>query len=169
MNASTVPDQDSGTDALPIIEFVAPMPGFPGDRRFVLVRLDDEGLLYALTAVDTPGLRFLVAPPAPFFPDYSPEIDDGTLAELGTTDPADLLLLLVVTAGESAGDATVNLLAPVVLDQRSRRAVQLVLGCSDFPARTPLLVAGEGGGNAPDAVASGGIRVTVDTGAPGPA
>ena len=81
------------------------MPGFPDHRQFVLVRVTEEGVLYALTSVDEPELRFLVVPPAPFFPDYAPEIDDESLAALGATD-ADaegLMILLVVTAGDTAG------------------------------------------------------------------
>jgi flagellar assembly factor FliW len=132
------------TGSVPVIEFVAPMPGFPHERRFVLVRLDSEGLLFALTSVDSPGLRFLVTPPAPFFPAYAPEIDDETLSLLGAAQDAggdDLLLLLVVTAGESASEATANLMAPIVLDQRTRRAAQVVLG-GEYPVRQPLLSAG---------------------------
>jgi flagellar assembly factor FliW len=126
---------------LPVIEFVAPMPGFPTDVRFMLVRVDESGLLYALTSVDSPGLRFLVAPPAPFFPEYAPEVDDETIAALGTLDAANLLVLLVVTTAESAGEATANLMAPIVLDQESRRAVQLVLSGSGHPVRAPLMPA----------------------------
>ncbi|MFG2040819.1 flagellar assembly protein FliW [Dactylosporangium sp. NPDC048998] len=51
-------------------------------------------------------------------------------------------MLLVVTAGESgAEDATANLMAPIVLDQRSRRAVQLILSHGGLPVRQKLLVA----------------------------
>jgi flagellar assembly factor FliW len=124
--------------ALPVIDFVAPMPGFPGERRFLLVRLDDTGVLYALTSIETPGLRFLVVPPAPFFPEYAPEIDDETLSALAVEDPANLLVLLVVTTGESTDDVTVNLMAPIVLDRETRRAVQLVLPKSDLPIRERL-------------------------------
>ena len=126
---------------VPVIEFVAPMPGFPTDVRFVLVRVDEAGLLYALTSVDSPGLRFLVVPPAPFFPGYEPEVDEETLAALGTTDLANLLVLLVVTTGDEAGAATANLLAPIVLDHEARRAVQLVLAGSGHPVRAPLMPA----------------------------
>ena len=61
---------------LPIIDMAVPMPGFPAHRQFVLVRLNDDGLLYAFTSIDDPELRFLVAPPEPFFPDYAPEIEN---------------------------------------------------------------------------------------------
>ncbi|MBN1172011.1 MAG: flagellar assembly protein FliW [Micromonosporaceae bacterium] len=138
MTAAILSDPEAGT--LPVIDFVAPLPGFPEDLRFVLVQVHEEGLLYALTSLDSEGLRFLVAPPAPFFPDYAPEVDEETLAALGTADPADLLTLLVISAGESAREATANLLAPIVFDQSTRRATQLVLAGSGLPVREPLLV-----------------------------
>jgi flagellar assembly factor FliW len=121
---------------LPTIELAAPMPGFPAHRRFVLVRLDEDGLLYALTSLDDSELRFLVVPPMPFFPDYAPVIGDETLEILGGPDADQLLLMLVVTAGESVTSA--NLLAPIVIDQASRRAVQVVLTGSGLPVRAPL-------------------------------
>ena len=138
MSVATVDSPETAT--LPVIDFVSPIPGFPDDRRFVLVRLDDAGVLYSLRSVDSDGLRFLVVPPAQFFPDYVAEIDDDTISALGVTNQADVLVLLVVTTGESgAEDATANLMAPIVLDQRSRRAVQLVLSHSGLPVRQPLM------------------------------
>jgi flagellar assembly factor FliW len=140
MSVATVDSPETTT--LPVIDFVAPIPGFPEDRRFVLVRLDDAGVLFSLKSVDTDGLRFLVVPPTQFFPEYEAEIDDETIAALGVTDQSDLLVLLVVTAGDSgAEDATANLMAPIVLDQRSRRAVQLILSHSGHPVRQKLMVA----------------------------
>jgi flagellar assembly factor FliW len=127
------------TGELPVLEFVAPMPGFPAQRRFVLVQMDEDGMLYSLTSFDAPELRFLVVPPGPFFPDYSVDVDDESLVALGLPDAEDLLLLLVLTAGETAAETTANLMAPIVVAQSSRRAVQLVLGGSGLPVRAPLL------------------------------
>jgi flagellar assembly factor FliW len=128
-------------DLAPTIEFVSPMPGFPDHRRFLLVRIGEQDLLYALTSVDDPDLRFLVIPPGTFFPDYAPEVDDDTLDLLGTHTAEDLLVLLVVTPGGSAREATANLLAPIILDQRQRRAAQAVLTGSGLPVRAPLMSA----------------------------
>ena len=127
------------TAELPVLEFVAPMPGFPEQRRFVLVRLEDEGVLYSLTSIEVPHLRFLVVPPTPFFPDYEIDIDNESQVALGLPDADDLLVLLVITAGDTLADTTVNLMAPIVVNQRSRCAVQLVLGASGLPVRAPLL------------------------------
>ena len=128
------------TAELPVLEFVAPMPGFPAQRRFVLVEMDDTGLLYSLTSIDEPELRFLVVPPGPFFADYAVDVDDESLLALGLPDAEDLLVLLVLTAGETPAETTANLMAPIIVAQSSRRAVQLVLGGSGLPVRAPLLV-----------------------------
>ena len=121
---------------LPTIDLAVPMPGFPRHRQFVLVRLNDEGLLYAFTSVEDPELRFLVAPPEPFFPDYAPEIDDEVFAALNTTDPDRLLLLVVITAG--VNETTANLLAPILVDRDTRRAIQVILNGSGMPVRAVM-------------------------------
>ena len=127
---------------IPVLEFVSPMPGFPGHRQFVLVRVHEEGVLYALTSVTDPDLRFLVVPPAPFFPDYEPEIDDESLSALRATeaDAGNLAILLVVTAGDTAGSSTANLMAPIIVNESNRTACQLVLG-GDWPIRAVLMPA----------------------------
>ena len=123
---------DTGLD-LPIIDMASPMAGFPAHRQFVLVRLNEESLLYAFTSIQDPSLRFLVAPPEPFFPDYAPEIENDVLAALNTTDPDRLLVMVVITAGVE--ETTANLLAPIVVDRDSMRAMQVVLSGSGYPVR----------------------------------
>jgi len=118
---------------LPTITMAVPMPGFPAHREFVLVRLNDDGLLYAFTSIQDPELRFLVAPPEPFFPDYAPEIENEVFAALNTRDTDRLLLLTVITAGVE--ETTANLLAPIVVDRDSMRAMQVVLSGSGYPVR----------------------------------
>jgi flagellar assembly factor FliW len=121
---------------MPTINMAVPMPGFPAHREFVLVRLNDEGLLYAFTSVDDPGLRFLVAPPEPFFPDYAPEIENEVFAALNTKDPDRLLVMVVITAG--VNETTANLLAPIIVDRDSRRAMQVVLSDGKMPVRAVM-------------------------------
>jgi flagellar assembly factor FliW len=126
---------DSALD-LPVIDMAMPMSGFPAYRQFVLVRLNDDGLLYAFTSIEDPELRFLVAPPEPFFPDYAPEIENDVLAALNTKDPDRLLVMVVITAG--VNETTANLLAPIIVDRDSRRAMQVVLNGSGMPVRAVM-------------------------------
>ncbi len=121
---------------MPTISMAVPMPGFPAHQEFALVRLNDEGLLYAFTSIKDPEIRFLVAPPEPFFPDYAPEIDNAVFAALNTKDPDRLLVMVVISAG--ADETTANLMAPIIVDRDSHRAMQVVLNDSNMPVRAVM-------------------------------
>ena len=135
------PDQAAVRPAvpdLPVLEMVQPMPGFDDDRRFALVKLDDDGMLCALTCLDS-DLRFLVVPPMPFFPDYAPEIDEDMAERLELTSADDALVLVVLTAGDSLASSTANLVAPIVVNRATRQAAQVVLADQDLPLAAPLV------------------------------
>jgi flagellar assembly factor FliW len=121
------------------ISFTAPIPGFEDERDFDVAALDRHGVLYTLRSVRTPGLRFVVAAPGRFFPDYKPSLMPADVAALGVSDGDEVLLLVVVTVTNSIADATANLLAPIVIAAGRATAVQLVLPDADLPLRAPLL------------------------------
>jgi len=124
---------------IPTLEMVQPLVGFPERRRFALARLDELGVICDLRSLDDPDLRFVVMPPTPFCEDYAPEIDESVADQLGAADASDLIALVVVTLGDSPADATANLLAPVLVNHRTRRAGQFVLDDAALPLRAPLL------------------------------
>ena len=139
METTTMTGPANGAPEIPVIELVQPMAGFPDLARFALVQVDDTGALCSLTSLEQPGLRFLVVPPATFFPDYTPEVEDTVLTDLGSSSVDDLVVLCVLTAGESLATTTANLAAPVVLDIATHRAVQVVLDDPSLSVATPLI------------------------------
>lgn len=124
---------------IPVIDLVHPMPGFPDRSKFALVQLDEDGVLCSLTSLEEDGLRFLVVPPVQFFPDYAPVIDDATAAQLGISSAEDVLVLCVLTAGDSLASTTANLAAPVLVNTRTSRAAQVVLDDPQLSVVTPLV------------------------------
>lgn len=122
---------------LPVLEMVRPMVGFPEQRRFALARLDGEGVVCDLRCLDD-ELSFVVVPPAMFFDDYAPVVDDELVEELGAQSEEDLLVLSVVTLGADPSEATVNLMAPIIVNHRTRRAAQVLLDDATLPLRAPL-------------------------------
>ncbi|WP_370290471.1 flagellar assembly protein FliW [Nocardioides sp.] len=132
-------DVDSADVEVPVIVLVHPMPGFPDDARFALVRLDDDGLLHGLRSLDSEGLQFIVVPPGAFYPDYAPEIDDDTVADLGIERAEDVVVLAVVRAGATLAETTINLRAPLVLNTTTLRATQVILDDVDLPISAPLV------------------------------
>jgi flagellar assembly factor FliW len=123
----------------PVIDLVHPLPGFPDQRQFALVQLDEGGMLCQLRSLDDPDLRFLVMPPMAFFPDYAPEVGDDVVADLQITSADDVIVLLVLNAGDSLDTTTANLMAPVLLNTATLRASQVILDDPDLSIAAPLV------------------------------
>jgi flagellar assembly factor FliW len=127
---------------IPELQFRAGLPGFPGERRFALVRWGaTEGPYSVLVDLDDADVRFLVAPPGLFFPHYEVDLDESTVAQLDLQDADEALVLMIVTLGERPEDATANLLGPVVINTRTREGLQAVLPEAGWSTRVPLLAA----------------------------
>ena len=128
---------------IPELHFRAGLPGFPGERRFALVRWGaNEGPYSVLVDLDDPDVRFLVIPPEAFFPTYTPEIDDATAQTLELTgEPNEALILVIISLGDRPEEATANLLGPVVINTRTRQGAQAVLADNGFSTRVPVLAA----------------------------
>jgi flagellar assembly factor FliW len=122
-----------------ILDFAGGLPGFADLRRFALVRWGgDSSPLCLLKSIDRPEVEFVVAPPTVFFPDYEPELDDGTAERLGLSLADDALMLVILTVDKSPADATANLLGPIVVNKNTLDAAQVVLADSGYELRAPL-------------------------------
>ena len=136
---TTVPEETLAVTAdLPVVEMAAPLPGFPGLRRFALARVVDDGTVCDLRSLDDPEVSFVVVPPAEFFGDYAPVVGDDVADALELRSADDALVLAMVTLGDSAADATANLRAPIVVNHRTRRALQVILDDPELPLKAPL-------------------------------
>ena len=123
---------------VPELVFPTGLPGFPGERRFALVRWGAEGPYSLMVDLDDPEVRFLVMPPYLFFPDYVVDLDDAVAARVHLERAEDCLLLVIVTLGSTPEEATANLLGPIVINLQTREGVQAVLAESGYSTRVPL-------------------------------
>jgi flagellar assembly factor FliW len=132
-------EETHSVQQLSVIELVQPMPGFPADTRFELVHLDDDGVLGALRSLDTDGLQFLVVPAAHFFPAYEPVVPDEVVTDLEITAVEEVLVLLVVHAGASLAETTVNLRAPLLVNTSTLKGAQVILDDAELAVSAPLV------------------------------
>lgn len=101
--------------------------GFTHTRRYCLLEHTPESPFRWLQSVEDADVAFLVVDPMDFFGDYAVELDDAQADNLGLADPDDAAVLNIVTIAENYGDTTVNLLAPIVINTKTRRARQVIL------------------------------------------
>lgn len=116
------------TTDLPVLSMPAGLPGFPDAHAFVLEPWGETETPFALLrSLDFEALEFFVAVAVAVFPDYAPEVSDACVELLGLETADDALVLVLVTIPDHPADATANLLAPVVINIRTRVAAQVVL------------------------------------------
>lgn len=123
---------------IPVVELVAPLPGFAELHRFALARVVDDGTVCELRSLDAPDVSFVVVPPSEFFAGYTAEVGDDVADALDLQSADDALVLAVVTLGSTAAEATANLRAPIVVNHRTRRAMQVILDDPELPLKAPL-------------------------------
>jgi len=126
---------------VPVIEMRGGLLGFPDMTRFALIKMNDEGLVYRLQSLESEAVNFVVVPAMPFFPNYYPVVDDDVADRFNLAAGADVLVLLIVTLGESFKQSTVNLMAPVLLDPARQVAEQVIIENADLSVRAPLMAA----------------------------
>ena len=126
---------------VPVIEMRGGLLGFPDMTRFALIKMNDEGLVYRLQSLESEAVNFVVVPAMPFFPNYSPVVDDDVADRFNLAAGADVLVLLIVTLGETFKQSTVNLMAPLLLDPVQQIAEQVIIENEDLSVRAPLLAA----------------------------
>jgi len=129
-----------------ILFFSEGLPGFPGDRRFVLLTEDDNPICY-LQSVDDGDVAFVVADLAHIMPEYSPQVAEEHLDSIGECEDEDLLLLNICTISTAMEDSTVNLKAPIVINSVEKLGKQVICNNEEYLVNAPLFGdadAGEG-------------------------
>ncbi len=128
-------DGDGALDDV-VLDFGGGIPGFPSSRHFTIESLAAELQPFCvMRSVDETGISFVLVPPGALFPDYTIEIDEQHVANLGLETADDAVVLAIVTLGEPP---TANLLGPLVVNRRTRAAAQVVQYQSSYRAAEPL-------------------------------
>lgn len=112
------------------------LPGFPRARRFV-IRSHDRGTAFAwMLSADDPDLAFVIANPWELVPEYAPVLPPRVLRALEVESERELQLVAI--ASVSPEGATLNLAAPVAINPRTRRGMQVLLESGEWPTRAPV-------------------------------
>ena len=129
-------------EAQATIEFPCGLPGFEDRRRFLALDFDNSKPLVFLQSLEDPALCFVTAPVQAIEPAYVLRMTEEDIRHLGFDGAhqprigADVICLAVISLEESG--TTANLLAPVVINLRSLKAVQAIAQQPGYSHRFPL-------------------------------
>lgn len=122
------------------IDLARPIPlgvGFaPGTR----IRLEWPGEQFEpflrLVLTDPTGPSFWAVEPGRLFDDYIVAIPEPDVERLELIDQTDVVIFVLVSPGAEA--PTVNLFAPIVINRRTKRAMQVILEDSGYGCAVPV-------------------------------
>jgi flagellar assembly factor FliW len=125
------------------LDFPRGLPGFDNRKRFVAVRFVESDPLLYLQSLEDPDLCFITMPILVVDPSYRLKVAGEDLQQLGLSanrQPRigqDVMVLTVVSIHETG--PTANLLAPVLVNLRNRKAVQAVAQEAGYSHQHPIL------------------------------
>lgn len=128
-----------------LLTFTEGIPGFPNEKNFVLVPLNNVSPFLVLQSVTTKEVGFMVATPYAFNPSYSFDLQQEDIEQLEVEQAEDVFVYGILTLKDKLSTSTINLLAPIVINNKKKLAKQIVLTSeSEAILRYPLKKATEG-------------------------
>lgn len=120
-----------------VIRFEEGLFGFEEEKSFIL--LDIEETTYKLLqSTTTEELYFVVMTPFAFHQSYDFEVPDAIMEQLEIKALDNLDVLSLVVFKDPIQESTMNLKAPILMNNKTKKAKQLILN-EDFPMRFEFL------------------------------
>ncbi len=115
------------------IHFADGLPGFHDRRDFIILEHKPGSPFLWLQSMDAPDLAFVMINPFLMKSDYLQDIspEEEALLKNETDDEIIVFSLVTIPRGE-VKKATVNLMGPIVVESKSRRARQVILANSGY-------------------------------------
>jgi flagellar assembly factor FliW len=113
--------------------FVFPwgLPGFEQLRSFIIIQLETQDRVVWLQSLEDVSVSLPLGDPWTFFPDYDPKMPSFARLSLALNNPEDFTILAVMV-GTDGGPSFMNLMAPIVVNLKSRVARQVPLETSRY-------------------------------------
>lgn len=113
-------------DEKEIITFNTPLSGLPNSTRYALLKKDEDELFFWLQSIDEPTLCLCLIDMFKIMPEYNPEVSEAQVMALGEINFDDIKTLNILVIPEKLENMTANLLAPIVINEKTKKAAQII-------------------------------------------
>ena len=129
-----------------VVQFPEGLPGFEDQKQFAFLpyTVDEDNSPFAyMQSVQDPDLTLLLADPFLFFKHYSLDLNDEDAAQLGLSDSEETAGVYgIVAVPEKIDQMTVNLVAPIVVNWKQQKGMQIILNRSPYSTKHRLFPLG---------------------------
>ncbi len=128
-----------------IINFEEGIPGFPNTKHFVILEEPEEVILghsevfYWLQSVEETDVSLIIMDLTKVMPDYNPLINTEEIKSLGSIETEVFYFYNVVVLPDEIEKMSVNLRAPIVINDRLKKGKQVLSENDGYPIRYYIL------------------------------
>lgn len=142
MNIHTTRFGTVGIKKEKIIEMPDGLLGFPDNKKFVMLPHEENSPFFWYQSIDEPALAFVLTSPFLFKPDYEVDLEN-TLKEMswnanGENNHLELFVIVNIPKG-SPHKISINLIGPILINTKTRQALQMVISNSLYTHKFPLI------------------------------
>lgn len=109
-----------------IITFSDGLFGFEDIKKYIIFQMEDDNPLMWMQSIEERSLAFILIRPFEFNPNYSLQLSDNDVEELGLTSPDDSDIFGIVVVPEDPSKMTANLQGPVVINRVLKKGKQVI-------------------------------------------
>ncbi|AQQ54156.1 flagellar assembly protein FliW [Planococcus lenghuensis] len=123
-----------------IITFQRGIPGFEEFKQYALIPADaqKDTPFFFLQSIEEGAISFFLVDPFAFFGEYDVKLEEQAVERLKLVNPSDAIVLTTVTVQDEMKDATTNLKAPLIINNKKQQGMQVVLNNKDYQIKQPL-------------------------------
>jgi len=122
-----------------ILTFTHGLPAFEELRKFAIIDEEENAPFSHLQSLENGDLAFILANPFLFCPDYEFQLPESAIQELDITSDQEVAVCAIVAVNDQLSDATINLLAPVVINTRTKQGKQVILHDTPYTTKHRLI------------------------------
>lgn len=115
-----------------LIKFEEGIPGFEYLKEFALIDIENKSYK-CIQSIKEKNICLLAIYPWDYFKDYEIKLSDSEIEYLEIEDEKQVLVFNVITAREK--NITANLVAPIVINIKNKKAKQIILPNTKYSLR----------------------------------
>ena len=128
-----------------MIHFQEGIPGFRDLKEYVLIE-DTESAFYYLQSIQEGNISFIMINPYLLKKDYTINIKEQYIETLGGGEVKEFSIYVIATILDTVEKATVNLVAPVLIQNEKRQGMQIILENTRYTTKHRIIdLMNEGG------------------------
>ena len=135
MKISTTRFNELEVDKKDIIEFTEGLLGFENLKKFFIVDPGDQTLILWLQSIDDASVAFPIIEPKIFQPNFSVKLLPLELNSLNLENLSNASVYTILTIPQNVTEMSANLKAPIIINNKSKIARQIVLQDSKLEVR----------------------------------